>query len=165
MNKTILYLAISAFIGGCFITSLYYKEKINIIERKIKQDEYNNLKNINDYNNKINVLNDKLKEKEKQSYEKIKSMEEINDQHLRDIDDLNIRLFVKTRSTSICPKVSKGGATSVSNETTTREELDPRDARRIIEITKKADTYKTQLEELQKYIIDYNKNIDVLNNK
>lgn len=163
MNKYII-IAITLICSflSFFFTHSYYISKINEIEKEQLNKENNNLKKINSINEEKSKLEESLKIQEKESYDKIKKLQDTNASIANDVATYKRRLFVKVRNSGkTC--LPEDGTTKLSNGEARTEELDSTTSGTIISITNKGDKYKQQLEELQNYINKYNENVDNLN--
>lgn len=162
MIKRYIALSLLFLLIGMYISSIYYNNKINKKEVLNQQKINELLLKTNNENIRNQNIIEKLKENEEKSYAKIKELENTNSNLLADVNDYNIRLYAYARDTSE-ERVCENKSTNLSNEKAARIELDRRTSSKLIEITKKADKYKTMLEELQDYILQYNLKIDEIN--
>lgn len=162
MIKRYIALSLLFLLIGMYISSIYYNNKINKKEVLNQQKINELLLKTNNENIRNQNIIEKLKDNEEKSYAKIKELENTNSNLLADVNDYNIRLYAYARDTSE-ERVCENKSTNLSNGKAARIELDRRTSSKLIEITKKADKYKTMLEELQDYILQYNLKIDEIN--
>lgn len=150
-----------AVVLTAYMTSMYYKLKISKSETAYQIEKTQLVeaqKKVSDLNNQ---LNQKLKEQEKVDYEKYSKLQDENESLRSDVATGARKLRIKIAS---CSSTSaETGTSGVGDGTTTSAVIDAGYAESIIEITKKADKYKSQLEALQNYIKEYNMVIESQN--
>lgn len=144
-----------------YITSTTYQLKISKIQKQYLDEKNAVLVKQNEINQLNTKLTEQLKQKESEYYEKFSSLQSQNESLRADVASTARKLRVKISSCSSAS--AKDTTPGVDDGATSIGVIDARDAQSIIAITNKADKYKSQLESLQKYINDYNINIDKLN--
>lgn len=164
--KEVAIVSVFSLLISCYFTSLYYKDKINTIELKNRDEIIKTIKKNSDDNAYNTKIINELKDKERESYEKLQKLQKDNDKLLANVNDGSVGLFVKTEGDSCSTEsVSKDKSTSISDGKAGKVRIDRRTSAKLVEMTKRADKYKAQLEELQDYINNYNEKIDQINKK
>lgn len=101
-------------------------------------------KNIRKTNKQDNKIKQQLVTVDYERYEQYQTSKNINDSILGSVSDSTIKLYVTD--------TVKREAASVDDDKRTRRELHATDARRIIEITKRADECSARLSGLQEWV-------------
>lgn len=162
MTRILNYIIGSLLLVSLSCCAYLYISKNNIIKENDQLVKSLNKELLSQQKN-IEILNENVRKKEAEDYEKYQKIQKDNESLRVAVADGSRKLRIKIAS---CGATSaEVNATSMDNGTYSTGVIDQRDAQSIIAITEKADKYKSQLEALQNYIKEYNRNIEALKEK
>lgn len=159
VNKyIILIVALVSVLVTFSITSLSYKNEIKEMKLNEANDALEYSKKVIELNDKYTNMENKLNEDSKTYENKIKKLKiensTIANNYANGTNELRVKLKSCERTNS-----SSNKSSFLDDGGTTTGIVDADTSRRVVEVMTKADQYKTQLEALQNYIKQYNKEV------
>lgn len=162
-----IIIAVAIASTSFYLASVYYNHKIDKINNEYSTYRLTTEKNIE--NQKASILADqnkikdenlalinKLKDTENDKYKQITALKKNNNDLKSSIANGSSSLYINAKCTATAN--NQGGKTEITNSSslddgkTAKAVIDSRDAAAIIEITNKADGYKSQLDSLQDWV-------------
>lgn len=152
MIKQYLNIIIAIIVASLtfYICSSYYNKKIDKINKEIILNNISLLTQQNKLKDDNLTLINKLKDLENEKYIQYQELQKINSDIKSSVAIGSKRLYVNATCTD--RKTETSISSGLDDGENTKAIIDSRDATAIIEITEKADKYKSQLEALQNWI-------------